>query len=289
MKNIFRFGGKKLGVWLAIAGLWLGCGRAVAQLPQAVSVSVVTDTNSILQGLTNLFATNVVLISNAIAPFFPTFVNFTNSFAPVATPTANLPQGNYYTNLTVTLSDSMSIASIYYTIDGTSPLTNGILYTNAITLTSSKSLQAVATAPYRAPSTIITNGYQILQGNYIYWGLNTNTTITGAQMAALGNSIYQGAISGTYTFGSTGGYYYFGFPLSMISNAPPVLINGWNISDSTGAALLNMASGTYGTATDGAGGSYITVTNASIPYGVYRSQYPINGAGTVTVTGAALQ
>jgi hypothetical protein len=62
----------------------------------------------------------------------------------VATPTFNPPAGSYSGSTTVTISTTTPNAAIYYTTDGTAPSTASTLYTAAITLTTTTTLNAVA-------------------------------------------------------------------------------------------------------------------------------------------------
>jgi uncharacterized repeat protein (TIGR03806 family) len=65
----------------------------------------------------------------------------------LANPTIS-PNGSTFNNsITISLADPMAGASIYYTLDGTTPTTNAMLYTRPFNLTSNALVQAVAVAP----------------------------------------------------------------------------------------------------------------------------------------------
>src|SRR5215475_9386313 len=61
----------------------------------------------------------------------------------VATPTFSPGGGTYTITQTVTINDSTSGASIYYTIDGSTPSGSSTHYTGAITISSTKTLKAI--------------------------------------------------------------------------------------------------------------------------------------------------
>ena len=64
--------------------------------------------------------------------------------APVATPFISLGTGTYVGSQEVTLSDSTAGSKIYYTTDGTTPTTSSALYSGAISIAVSTTLQAIA-------------------------------------------------------------------------------------------------------------------------------------------------
>lgn len=61
--------------------------------------------------------------------------------------------------VTVSLSTSTSGASIYYTLNGTPPTTSSTLYTTPLTISTTKTLRAIAVAPPLLASNIISNTY----------------------------------------------------------------------------------------------------------------------------------
>jgi N-acetylneuraminic acid mutarotase len=66
--------------------------------------------------------------------------------AAAAEPTLSVPAGTYTASQDVSISDTTSGASIYYTTDGTTPTTVSTLYSGPVTVSSSETLQAIATA-----------------------------------------------------------------------------------------------------------------------------------------------
>ncbi len=58
------------------------------------------------------------------------------------------PNGGLFTNsITVSISETVKGATVYYTVDGTTPTTNSLLYTGPFVLTQDAGVQAVATMP----------------------------------------------------------------------------------------------------------------------------------------------
>jgi hypothetical protein len=71
-----------------------------------------------------------------------------------ATPTFYPAAGTYVSIQTVTISSATSGATIYYTTNGSTPTTSSPQYTGAITVSSTETIQAIATAPSYSESAI---------------------------------------------------------------------------------------------------------------------------------------
>jgi len=116
---------------------------------------------------------------------------------PAATPQISLPSGGYSTAQTITLSDATTGATIYYTTDGSTPTTQSAVYTTAIAVSSSLTLQAIATAPGFSQSAVAGASY-ILQ-----------TTPAGITIEAASITLSAGATTGntsTVTVTPVGGF-----------------------------------------------------------------------------------
>ena len=85
--------------------------------------------------------------------------------APVqaaATPTFSVASGTYTAAQTVTISDATAGAAIYYTTDcKTTPTANSTLYTGAITVAATETIQAIAVAPNYAASAVASATYTV--------------------------------------------------------------------------------------------------------------------------------
>lgn len=66
---------------------------------------------------------------------------------PAATPVISPATGTFSSPQTVTINDSTTGASIYYTIDGSQPSTSSTLYSGGFTVSSTTTVKAIATAP----------------------------------------------------------------------------------------------------------------------------------------------
>jgi N-acetylneuraminic acid mutarotase len=77
------------------------------------------------------------------------------------TPTFSLAAGTYTAPQSVTISDTTPGATIYYTLDGSTPTTSSMVYSGAITVSSSETIKAVATATGYSTSAVASATYVI--------------------------------------------------------------------------------------------------------------------------------
>jgi hypothetical protein len=116
----------------------------------------------------------VTVASNETINAIAVLSGFTNS--PVATaaytiasvlptPTFSVAAGTYTTAQSVTISDSSSGATIYYTTNGTTPTTTSTKYSGtAISVSTTETLEAMAVAPGYTNSAVATAAYTIQAG-----------------------------------------------------------------------------------------------------------------------------
>lgn len=148
---------------------WFTDGNGIAtadtiQLQGSATVLTVTDVN---------YSTHVITFTPSISwttgdgvafPYngpSPDAGAFESILGTVATPTATLAAGLYYGNQNNTLSTSTGGASIYYTVDGSTPTTNSTLYSTTLVHSAGLTLKAIATKAGETDSGIITRIYEI--------------------------------------------------------------------------------------------------------------------------------
>jgi uncharacterized repeat protein (TIGR03803 family) len=87
---------------------------------------------------------------------------YTITLPQAATPSFSVPSGTYNVAQSVTISDATPGATIYYTTNGTAPTTASTQYTGAIQVTSTETIEAVATASGYLTSPLATVTYTIV-------------------------------------------------------------------------------------------------------------------------------
>ena len=107
----------------------------------------------------------------------------------VPTPTFSPAPGTYHTPQTVTISDAMNGATIYYTLDGTLPTTSSPIFTTPISISATTSIYAMATHSGYPRSSIALATYSILLPTAPPPAFSpTPSTFGGPQSVALSNT-----------------------------------------------------------------------------------------------------
>ena len=151
-----------------------------------------------------------------------------------ATPTFSPGGGNYTSTQSVTISDTTSGATIYYTTDGSTPTTSSSVYSSPISVSSSETINAIAFVTEEAYSPMASATYTI---NY---PAATTTSLTPAPTP--NPSVYGEPVTLTASVSSSGG-------------PPP---NGENVTFMSGATSLGTAQLTSGVA---------SLTTTALPLG----------------------
>jgi hypothetical protein len=108
------------------------------------------DANGTLDVATSAYASGTVSVLKNIT-------------VPAATPVLSPPGGTFGSPVQVTITDSSSGATVYYTTDGTTPTHSSTRYTAPIMVTTSKTIKAIATAPGFVTSAVASGTYTIAQ------------------------------------------------------------------------------------------------------------------------------
>jgi hypothetical protein len=83
------------------------------------------------------------------------------SLNPAATPTFSPVAGTYASAQTVTIADATSSPTIYYTVNGSAPTTSSSVYSTPLTVSSTSTLKAIATASGYSQSAVGSAAYTI--------------------------------------------------------------------------------------------------------------------------------
>jgi hypothetical protein len=231
MKNFKYLGGGSCGTIPATASHTLGL---VASGVTTVSLSVYVD--GVLKGtLTDSSSPNTIAGSGfgLLGDGTPadSTVNEWQDYSgtsPAPAPTFSPAAGEYTSAQAVTIADAALGAAIYYTTNGTAPTTSSTLYTGAITVSTSETVEAIATAPGYLQSAVGSATYFISppffgcpagSGSCVDNFTGTSGTLLPTYnskwvLAAGTNAIYTTGSNSAQISGTTSAAYYYSGSLS---------------------------------------------------------------------------
>lgn len=153
-------------------------------------------------------------------------INFTTSTIQVATPTFTPAPGTYTSAQTVAIASATPSATIYYTTNGTTPTTSSAVYSGPIRVSSTESLEAIATASGYTNSAVAIAAYTInpVGADFTVSSSTTSLTVTSSQPGTATVSVvpvngFKSAVSLTCTGLPAGASCIFSQPTVMAANA----------------------------------------------------------------------
>jgi hypothetical protein len=144
-----------------------------------------------------------------------------SSMPPAPAPSFNPPGGAYGTGQSVTITDSLSGATIYYTTDGSTPTTSSTVYSVPILVSSTTVLQAIAVAPGFSTSPVTKALYTIASSSIAFIQVNAATPQTP-----------QSTVSVTY-------------PAAQTAGDLNIVVVGWNDTTSSVSSVVDSQNNTY--------------------------------------------
>jgi Chitobiase/beta-hexosaminidase C-terminal domain/FG-GAP-like repeat/Bacterial Ig-like domain (group 3) len=132
---------------------------------------------------------------------------YTLNYPAAPAPVYSLPAGSYSGTQSLTITDSLTGATIYYTTDGTTPTTSSAEYTGPITMSGAETIEAIAAAAGYSTSAVTSATYTI---NISTPGFTLSASPVSVSVPQGGNAtstisaIDVGGFTGTVTLVATG-------------------------------------------------------------------------------------
>jgi N-acetylneuraminic acid mutarotase len=200
------------------------------------------------------------------------------STLPAAAPSFSIAAGSYATAQTVAISDATPGAIICYTSDGSTPTASSMVYSGAITVSSSETLQAIAVASGYSNSSVASAAYTIMQTPAITWGTPAAITYGTALGASQLNA--SATVAGTFSYSPATGAVLAAGQQTLTVTFTPTDTTDYTSATASVTLTVNQATPTI-----------TWTTPAAITYGTPVSAAQLNAtasvAGTFTYSPAA--
>ena len=131
---------------------------------------------------------------------------YTLNYPATPAPVFSLPAGSYSGAQSLTITDSLTGATIYYTTDGTAPTISSTKYTGPITVSSTETIEAIATATGNSTSAVTTAAYMVISGpGFILSASPASVSVPqGGSGTSTISATNVGGFTGTVTLSATG-------------------------------------------------------------------------------------
>jgi hypothetical protein len=211
---------------------------------------------------------------------------------PATAPAFSPAVGTYAAAQSVTLSDGTTGAAIYYTTNGTTPTASSALYTGAIAVTATETIEAIAVASGYTNSIVASGTYTITPTAAtptfpVAIGTYTSAQSVTIAEATSGAAVYYTTDTTTPTTSST--KYTAAIPLSTTTTVKAIAVaSGYNNSAvSSGTYNINLPAATAPTFSVAAG-SYTSTQSVTLSDSVSGATIYYTTNGTAPTTSSAV-
>ncbi len=197
---------------------------------------------------------------------------YTINIPIAATPTLSPTAGTYAAVQTVTITDATPGATIYYTTDRTTPTASSPVYTGPITVSSSETIEAIATAAGYKTSAVATAAYSI------------NIAVAATPMFSPAAGTYTSVQRVTISDGTAGATIYYTTDGTTPTASSPVYTGPITVSSSETVEAIATAAGYKTSAVATAAYSINIPTNTLPVVGSMSPAFVSEGGATFTLT-----
>ena len=252
------------GTYSSAQSVTLACSTASSTIYYTINGTTPTHSSSVYSAAISVTATETIKALCAASGFTDSAVasaayTITSSNPVAATPTFSVPGGVYTSAQSVTLSCSTASSTIYYTTTGTTPTTSSSVYSAAISVSATETLEAICTASGFTNSAVALAAYTINTSGVYALPANRTTIWSNAGMLTKG-----GIPSGSWPVCNS-------TPLAPSGTADDSVQINNQINQCAAGTVVQLGAGTFVMGT----GNYVEINKGVVLRGA--------GAGTTTL------